>query len=83
MQRALKPQHPSENGSFADNAVEDAEEIDTSLLSVSITGRPLCNLRFADYIDLLRDSEELQQLTERPEKTAARYGMEINSDKHQ
>ena len=45
-------------------------------------GRPLCNLRFADHIDLLGGSEEeLQQLTERLEKTAAGYGMEISSDK--
>ena len=37
---------------------EDAEEIDTSLSSVSIGRRPLCNLWFADDIDLLGGSEE-------------------------
>ena len=38
--------------------------------------------RFADDIDLLRGSEEEQQLIERLEKkTAAGYGMEISSDK--
>ena len=43
---------------FADDAVEDAEEIDTILSSVSIGGRPLCNLQCADNIDLLGGSEE-------------------------
>ena len=38
-------------------------------------------LAFADDIDLLEGSEELQQLTERLQKTAAGYGMEISSDK--
>ena len=38
----------------------------------------LCNLRFADDIDLLGGSEE--ELTERLQKTAAGYGMEISSD---
>ena len=41
---------------------------------------PLCNLRFADDIDLLADSdEELQQLTERLEKTCCclRHGNKI------
>ena len=40
--------------------------------AVSIGGRPLCNLQFADDIDLMRTIEgELQQLTERLETTAA------------
>ena len=44
--------------------------------------RPLCNLLFADDIDLLGGSEEeLQQLTERLDKTAAGYGVEISYDK--
>ena len=48
---------------------------------MSTGGRPLCNLRFADDIDLLGGSEEeLQKLAERLEKTAAGYGMEISSD---
>ena len=42
-------------------------------------GQPLCNLWFADDIDyLLGSEEELQELTERVEKTAAGYGMEIS-----
>ena len=45
--------------------------IDTSSVS---------NLRFADDIDLLGGSEdELQQLTERLDETAAGYGMEISA----
>ena len=66
---------------FAYNSEEDAEA-DTSLLSVSIEGRPLCKSSFADNIDPLGNSEkELQQLTERLKKTAADYGMEISSMK--
>ena len=64
------------------NSDEDAEEVDTSLPSVSIGGQPLFNLRFADDIDLLGGSEEeLQQSIERLEKTAVGYGMEISSHK--
>ena len=49
---------------------------------MSIAGQQLCNSHFADDIDLLEgNEEELQQLTERLDKTAACYGMEINSDK--
>ena len=66
------------NDCFSDDAVEDTEEIDIPLSSVSIGRRPFCNLRCADDIDLLGGSEELQQ---RLEKTAADYGMEISSDK--
>ena len=50
--------------------------------SVSMAGRPLCNLPLADDIDVLGGSEEkLQQLTERLHKTAAGYGMKNSSDK--
>ena len=49
--------------------------------SVSTAGRPLCNLRFADDIDLLLGREELQQLNERMEKNAAGNGMKISSNK--
>ena len=61
---------------------EDADEVDISLSPASIGGRPLCNLQFVDDIDLLWSSEEeLQQINEKLEKTAAGYGMEISSDK--
>ena len=57
------------------------KKTDIPLSSVSIEGRPLCNLPFADLIDLLRGREEqVQKLTERLEKTAASYGMEISAD---
>ena len=63
MQMALTPQHPSENDCFADDVVGDAKEIDIPLSSVSIGGRPLCNLLFPDVISRLRGrEEELQQL---------------------
>ena len=61
MQKALTPMHSSVNDCFADDAVEEAEETDTPLPSLSIGGQPLCNLQFADDIDLLTSSaEELQ-----------------------
>ena len=65
------------------DAVEDADETDIPLSSVPIGGRPLCNLRFGDDIDLLESSEEeLQQLTQRLEEIVAEYDMEISSDKN-
>ena len=75
-QKALTPPHPSENDCFEGDAAEGADETDILLSSMSIGGRRLCNLRFADNIDLLGGSEEeRQRLCERPEKTAAGYGM--------
>ena len=64
MQIALTPNHPVKNDCFAGDAVEDLKETDIPLSSGSIGRRPLCNLRLADDIDLLGDSEkeELQQL---------------------
>ena len=71
MQKTSTPQRHSEDDQFADNSEEDAEEVRTSLSSVSVGRRPLCNVRFADDIDLLGDSEEeLQQLSERLEKNS-------------
>ena len=61
---------------------EMQKKTDIPLTPVSIERRPLCDLQLADDIDLLEGSEEeLQQLTERLEKTAASYGVEINSYK--
>ena len=80
MQKALTPVNWSDNDCFVQ--VQEAEETDTPRPSVSTGGRPLCNLRFADDIDLLGSSEEeLQQLTQILEETAAEYGMEICSDR--
>ena len=56
MQKALTPVNSSENDCLADDAVEEAEETDTTLSSVSIGGRPLRNLPFADDIDLLGEA---------------------------
>ena len=82
MQKTLTPVNSSENDCSEDDAVEEAEETDIPLSSVSIGGRSLCHLRFADDIDLLGNiKEELQQVTQRLEETAAEYGMEISSNK--
>jgi len=50
--------------------------------SISTGGWPLCNLRFADVIDLMGGSEaELQDLTTRLERTAGAYGIEVSLEK--
>jgi len=50
--------------------------------TVSIGGRKICNLRFADDIDLLAGSrEELSDLTTRLDDMAKGYGMEISTEK--
>ena len=49
---------------------------------VTIWGRPVCNLRFADDIDLMAHSEEeLQDLTTKLETSVNAYGMEISTEK--
>ena len=56
--------------------------LDGHVGSVSIGGRPITNLRFADDIDGLAGSEEeLRQLVERLVTTSDDYGMEINVGK--
>ena len=50
--------------------------------TISIAGRPLCNRRFADDIDLMAGSNsELQTLTNKLVDSAAAFGMEISSEK--
>ena len=50
--------------------------------AVSINGKPITNLRFADDIALITDSmEKLSELTERLDKASAEMGMEINGEK--
>jgi len=50
--------------------------------SISIGGRPLCNLRFADDIDLMGGSkQELQNLTDRLSDRVSAYGMEVSTKK--
>ena len=50
--------------------------------SISIGGRPIYNLRFADDIDLMGDGKgELQNLTNRLIDGAAACGMEVSTEK--
>ena len=49
---------------------------------VSICGRNITNLRFADDIDALAEKEqELETLVESLDKTCTRYKMEISAEK--
>ena len=49
---------------------------------VSIGGRSITNLRFADDIDALAEEEqELEALVESLDKTCTRYKMEISAEK--
>ena len=49
---------------------------------VSISGRNITNLRFADDIDALAEEEqELEALVESLDKTCTRYKMEISAEK--
>ena len=58
------------------DALEDHEG------TVSIEGRTITNLRFADDIDgLAGDEEELANLVERLSKASIAYGMEISAKK--
>ena len=65
---------------FLERIMSDAlEEYDGK---VSIGGRDITNLRFADDIDALAEEEqELEALVESPDKTCARYKMEIRAEK--
>ena len=50
--------------------------------TVSIGGRPITNLRFADDIDGLAGKEEqLAKVAERFDKSSTAYGMEISAEK--
>ena len=50
--------------------------------SISIGGRPICNLRFADDIDLMGGSNgELQDLTNRLADRATACGKEVSTEK--
>ena len=58
------------------DALEDHEG------TVSIAGRIITNLRFADDIDgLAGEEEELANLVERLDKASTAYGMEISAEK--
>ncbi|WP_353803322.1 hypothetical protein [Acinetobacter baumannii] len=50
--------------------------------TVSIGGRAISNLRFADDIDgLAGEEQELEQLGQRLDTTSRAYGMEISAEK--
>ena len=50
--------------------------------SISIGGRPICNLQFADDIDAMGGSyEELKDLANRLVDRAMAYGMEVSTEK--
>ena len=58
------------------DALEDHEG------TVSIGGRTITNLRFADGVDdLAGEEEELANLDERLDKASTAYGMEISAKK--
>ena len=51
--------------------------------SISIGGRPICNLQITDNIDLLGGSNgELQDLTNRLVDRVTAYGMEVSTEKN-
>ena len=58
------------------DALEDDEG------TVSIGGRTITNLHFADNIDgLAGEEEELAKLVERLDKASTAYGMEISAER--
>ena len=67
--------HPLQHISGKDHALEDHEG------TVSIGGRTITNLRFADDIDSLAGEEELAKLVEHLDKASTAYGMEISAEK--
>ena len=65
---------------FLDRIMSDALEEHNG--KVSIGGRNITNLRFADDIDALAEKEqELEALVESLDKTCTRYKMEISAEK--
>ena len=65
---------------FLERIVTDALEDHEG--TVSIGGRTITNLRFADEIDgLAGEEEELANLVERLDKASTVYGMEISAEK--
>ena len=66
---------------FLERIITDALEDHES--TVSIGGRTITNLRFADDIDALAgEGEELANLVELLDKASTAYNMEISADQH-
>ena len=57
------------------DALEDQEGV------ISIGGRTITNLRFAEYIDGYAGEEELTKLAERLDKAFTAYGKKISAEK--
>ncbi|XP_068250322.1 uncharacterized protein [Palaemon carinicauda] len=58
------------------------DALEDHVSTVSIGGRTINNLRFADDIDgLAGNEEELVNLVKRLDETSTRYGMEISAEK--
>ena len=66
---------------FVERITTDASE--DHEVTVSIGGRAITDLRFADDIDgLAGEEEELAKLVERLDKASTAYGIEINAEKN-
>ena len=60
-----------------------ADALEDHISTVSIGGRTISNLRFADDIDGLAGSElELANLVERLDETSTAYDMQISAEKN-
>jgi hypothetical protein len=56
--------------------------LDNTEIGVRISGVIINNLRFADDIDLMAESEDkLQELTTRVHESSKRFGLKINGEK--
>ena len=63
---------------FPERIMTDAIDHEST---VSIGGRTITDLRFADDIDTLAGQEELAKLVERLDKASTAYGMGISAEK--
>ena len=74
------PSSPTLFNIFLERIITDASEDHEG--TVSIGGRTITNLRFADDIDgLAGEEEELANLVQRLDKASTAYGMEITAEK--
>ena len=74
------PLYPTLLNIFLERIMTDALEVHIG--TVSIGGRTITNLRFADDIDAIAgDEQELANVVKCLDKTSSDYGMEINTEK--